>query len=510
MNKRIIFTWIFFVILGLRAYAQPKLTLAQQQEDFTIFRTGMQEMHAGVFWFITPERYQAMCDSVYRSLTDQADTEQFYLKVRYCLAALGHGHSNVFMTNQEKGINYKMSCLPKSRKHLPLVLSYLGERLFVMQNCGRNPKITNGSEIVRINGKPVKELSREFCQYAFANGRNTTFKYQMLGTYFQFHYCLQMLYPADKYELEIIPYGAAKKVKVAVETELPQTMADNYQRQTGKAMDTWGPLLEYKLLDPATQLGYLKLETFIPWRVNRGEVTFSTILEKLFLQIKNDGVAHLIVDVRDNEGGDDSWQLTTSYFRAMAQDQNGGLPYIQSDKFSQMKYIEMTDDNREILQTFAQNPYAIVDKMPDGRFKMKPEFTEHDTKAKPLMPNAYAGKVYLIQNGLTFSAGFAFATTLKELVQQDGGFIKVIGEDHGDDLDAGVASSGGDLDLVLPNSKIKVGVPVRSGGSGKPYQIPARQAQFVDYKVIPTIKDKMNGVDTEVEFVKQLIKKSSK
>ncbi|MEO6357806.1 MAG: hypothetical protein ABIU77_01070, partial [Ferruginibacter sp.] len=39
--------------------AQP-LTLAQQQEDFIIFKTSMQQMHAGVYWFITPERFNTL------------------------------------------------------------------------------------------------------------------------------------------------------------------------------------------------------------------------------------------------------------------------------------------------------------------------------------------------------------------------------------------------------------------------------------------------------------------
>lgn len=504
MNKFILLSMAFLLFLGLQnANAQQKLTLAQQQEDFTVFRTSMQEMHAGLNWFITPGGFNVLYDSVYTSLKDNEETEQFYLKVRYAMAALKHGHDGVNMTNAEGGINFKMNSLPKGRKHLPFVLRFLDKKLYIINNCSSNKSIPNGSQILSINGKSVTELSNEFCDYVFANGRNTTFKYQALGTYYQFQYLLQVLYPSDNYELEIIPFGKKTKAKVKVQTELPQNIANSYKEQTGKDIGAWDTFIEYKKLDEKLKLGYLKFETFSAYRVENDSVKFASLFEKMFAQIKKDGIDNLIVDVRNNEGGDDNWQLATSYFRAIPKDNNGGLSYVQSDKFTQLKYVEQTEQNKQLLMAFQYNPYALIDKLPDGRFKLKPEYTEHDTKEKPLMPNAYNGKVFLLQNGLTFSAGFAFAGKMKYLIQKDNGFIKIIGEDNGDDMEAGVGSGGWSLNVLLPNSKIKVTVPVTGGGTDKPYTIPT--VNFLDYKVIPTINDKLKGVDTEIEFVKKMI-----
>ncbi len=504
MNRYVFVTITLLFLSGTnKSFAQNGLSLKQQQDDFKVFRTSMQEMHAGLNWFITPKRFDTICDSVDNSLTNDTQTEQFYLKVRYCMAALKHGHDGVNMTNNEGGINYKMYTLPKSRKHLPFVLNYLGEKLYIINNCSSNKQVINGSEILSINGISVKELSKEFCQYVFANGRNTSFKYQVLGFYFQFQYLLQTLHPSDTYTIEIIPYNKLKKVKVQVQTELPQTIADTYLSQTGKSINYWGKLIEYKQLDPKLKLGYLKFETFLSFRVENDSVKFASLFEKLFTEIKKDGIENLIVDIRNNEGGDDNWQIATSYFRAIPPDSNAGLAYLQSDKFTQIKYVEQTQDNKQLLTAFQSNPYALIDKLPDGRFKLKPQYTEHDTKGRALMQNAYKGKVYLLQNGLTFSAGFAFAGKMKYLIQKDGGFIKVIGEDNGDDMDAGVGSGGWSLDLILPNSKVKLNIPVTGGGDDIPYSIPI--VKFLDYKVIPTISDKLNGIDTEVEFVKKMI-----
>ena len=340
-------------------------------------------------------------------------------------------------------------------------------------------------------------------QYVFANGRNTTFKYKMLGFYFQLHYLYQILYPTETtYKLGIIPYKSNKKIEVLTDAELPQTIADRYKEQTGKSINSWDTLFSYKVLDKAKGIGYCKMETFSTQRYDTDSIKLLNVLKKMFVQIKADKIKSLVVDVRNNEGGDDSWQTAISYFREIEENKEGGLPYLQSDKFTQIQYIIQNDENRQLLQAFQYNPFALIDKTPDGRFKLKPKYTEHDTKAKPLMPNAFKGDVYLLQNGLTFSAGFAFAGTLKNKIKKSNGFIKVIGEDNGDDMDAGVGSGGWGVELLLPNSKVKLNIPITGSGE-KAYTIPP--VHFLDYKVIPTIADKLNGVDTELEFTKKII-----
>lgn len=497
---------VFSIMLFTFNYtsAQQKLTLAEQQEDFRIFKTSMQEMHAGVYWFITPKRLNVLYDSVYATLSDNEDAEQFYMKIRFCMASLKHGHDGVEWTKCEPGINYKMNAMPANRKHLPFVMQYLGDKLYILNNCSSNRKIANGSQIISINGKSISSLNNQMLQYVFANGRNTTYKYKMLGFYFQFHYLYQVLYPEETiYNLTIIPYKSKSKAYVTAKAETPQTIAERYQQQTGKSINAWGKLIDYKLLDKEKGIGYCKLETFSTGRFDNDSVKLEWELKKVFATVKKDSIKRLIVDIRDNEGGDDIWQTAITYFREIAENKSGGLAYLQSDKFTYLKYLIKNDDNRELLHTFEYSPYALIDKTPDGRFRLKPQYTEHDTKAKPLMPDAFNGDIYLLQNGLTFSAGFAFAGTLKEKINKSHGFIKVIGEDNGDDMDAGVGSGGWSVELLLPNSKVKLNIPITGGGE-KAYAI--TPVHFLDYKVIPSIDDKLNGVDTELEFAKKLIR----
>jgi Peptidase family S41 len=507
--KKITLILLSMLLFAFVSDAQKTLTLAQQQEDFKIFKTGIQEMHAGLYWFITPKRFAVVYDSVYNTLKENTGVEEYYMKLRYCMAMLHHGHGSIDMTEKEGGVNYRMGSLPKTGKYLPFVLKYLNKRLFVTNNCSSNEQITNGSEILAINGEPVSKITAQLMSYVFANGRNVTFKYAMLDEYFQFHYLYQVLHPdADKYQLDIIPFKSKKKVTVMADAALPGLIADTYKEQTGKKISDYSNLVYYKLLDDKTKTGYLRFGSFSTYLVEDSVTKFPALLEKMFGAIKEQGIQNLIIDVRNNEGGDDTWQTAVTYFRKIEKDTNAGLAYMQSDKFTQAKYIARNNQNSMLLTAFEKNPYALIDKTADGRFKLKPQYTTHDTKEKPLKEKAYNGKIYLLQNGLTFSAGFAFAGKLKDLYKQDGGFIKVVGEDNGDDMDAGVGSGGWSLDLLLPNSKIKVNIPITGGGLDKPYS--GKPVNFLDYKVIPAIAEKINGIDAEVEFVKKLISTETK
>lgn len=491
-----------FVTINKISQAQQTLTLKQQQEDFEIFKTSMHEMHAGVYWFVTAERFNKLYDSVYATLKEGEATEQFYLKIRYCMAALKHGHDGVDYKG-EPGIAYRINSLHKSSRYLPFALQFLGKRLYIINNCSSNKTIPNGSEILSINGKPAEEITGNLKQYIFANGNNETYRYAQLGEYYQFHYLYQMLYGnPSSYTIEIFPFNQKKRKTVKVDAVLPQTIAEEYKKQNGKGINDWGKLIEYRLLDAKQKTGYLKLETFSSYRIRQGGEKIDSVIASKFLQIKNEGIKNLIVDIRNNEGGDDSWMETISYFKAIPPNDGEGLPYLQSDKFTYIKNIVQTEENKQLLQAFEYSPYELIVKTSEGRFKLKPQYTEHDTRGRELQKNAFPGKVYLLQNGLTFSAGFAFAGKLNYLMDKDGSYLKVIGEENGDDDQAGVGSGGWSVDLLLPNSKLVLHVPV-TGGGDKPY---AKKLPVVlDYKVIPSISDKIKRIDTEVAFAKKII-----
>ncbi len=67
-------------------------------------------------------------------------------------------------------------------------------------------------------------------------------------------------------------------------------------------------------------------------------------------------------------------------------------------------------------------------------------------------------------------------------------------------------TSGTSLELTLPNTKLKIDIPilkfvldVKKGESGR--------GIIPNYKIEPTFKEFINGYDTELEYAKKLINK---
>ena len=508
MKKFIVVFISLICILGQSVSAQnmqpPKtLTLAQQQEDFKIFRGSLEEIHVGLNWFITKKELGDLFDKTYNSLAENASTEDYYLKLRLIMASLRHGHNGINLP-QEDGVNYRLALLSKSKNFLPLTIRILNNRVFVAVNESSNEKLMTGSEILSINGEPVREIIEKQLPLMFANGQNVSFKIGNLENYYQFHYLYNLMNPGiERFKLEAIPYNSKKKQTFEVEGELPQTISERFEKITGKNISKYINLLQYRVVDEKNKIAYLKIGTFYKGLAEN----YEQFLDKTFTEIKQAGINHLIVDVRQNEGGGGGfWQKAYVYTTGNSLVEGNGLLSVKGDKFSYFKYVE--NPSLELM-AFANNPYAIIDKTDDGRFRLKPQFkSQEDAVEYPAPPNAYSGKLYVLTDGLTFSAGIAYITSVNYHLRQQNRFVKFIGDEPGDDLKSGVGSGGASAELRLPNSKISVRIPLLGGGD-VPYSMKPN-SPIPDYKVIPTAKDLVNGTDAELNFTVDLIKKKFK
>ncbi len=242
--------------------------------------------------------------------------------------------------------------------------------------------------------------------------------------------------------------------------------------------------LPLRLAYPADSIAVLTIESFY---VDENVQKFYPFIDSAFNDIKNKKISNLIIDVRNNEGGEEDWggylysYLTDKkfvYYKKLTLTKKGGYGF---EKYAEMppqldyihKFIKEKDD--EIL--FTGQKYLYVQEPHKNRFK---------------------GNVYMLINGLSFSV----TTELASVVHNNKRAI-FVGEESGG---AYYGNNSGVFAIVtLPNTKLTIGIPLvgfYSNVSGYPYK---SRGVIPDYKVTSTVYDILNKKDVVMEKTLRII-----
>lgn len=155
------------------------------------------------------------------------------------------------------------------------------------------------------------------------------------------------------------------------------------------------------------------------------EGAFKTFTRQAFTRIRAAGVTTLIIDVRENTGGDDSmWK-------------EGILPYIADKPFRNgSSYL------KKVIAGRASGSERVGDVVAGfGDTWVQPDLTD---------PLHFSGKTYVLVGRLTYSSAILFSN-----VVQDFGFAKLAGAGGY----ARTRQTGGVQNVVLPNTGLQVSVP---------------------------------------------------
>lgn len=193
---------------------------------------------------------------------------------------------------------------------------------------------------------------------------------------------------------------------------------------------------------------------------------FESFIDATFAQLKTDGVSKLVIDIRDNPGGNTD---TVSYLAS----------YIANKPFRLVSSLQekLNHENR-------------------GWFNYKGEVGEMLTEqwdewVQPIdSENRFSGEVFLLIGPITYSAAIVLATGL-----QDHNFATLVGEETG-----GFANQTAQGNLFnLPNSQLRAYITtrllVRPSGSLE------RAPVMPDIKVEVTVESLVDGGDAALEYI---------
>jgi hypothetical protein len=455
------------------ASAQNSLSPDQLRSDFTLFRQALQEAHPGLYRYNSKAYMDSLFLITSERLTHEMTQQEFYQLLLPVVSQVKCGHTKLHPDN-----NWTDNYFYGQDKVFPYKLFFQGKKVYITDRFDNKMPEAKGLEVISINGTQMTEIIDKLLSGFFSDRRNTTFKYIEMSQYFSAYYA-NLFEAPDSFSI-ICQKGNDKAIiKVPA---ISRTIIDAYEKHQASLKPVKTP---YSLEFSSDKVALLTVSSFWMDSKDKG---YKKFLKESFAKIHDRGIQNLIIDVRDNEGGQDArgaWLLS----------------YLMDKKFRYYDRLEATTHKKYSFAKEARLPrfYGIM-RMMISRTDSGTLLWKHNRNLKVQKPQrkSYAGKTYILINGASFSVTSEFAAVAHYLKR-----ATFIGEETGGGYYGN--NSGAFVIVTLPNSRLNIGIPMLAyytAVKDYPYH---DHGVIPDYEVKPDIQDILIDKDVALEFTKQLI-----
>jgi C-terminal processing protease CtpA/Prc len=392
------------------------------KEDFKLFRRSLEEGHPAIYRYTIKETLNHLFDSVYNLLLKPKTELEFYQLLTPLVAGIRCGHTRALLSTDHYKFNDHRAF------YFPLQIQVAGGKLLIASDDPKMDSLKGGDEILSINGEPVEKLLETVYASLPVDGHVRTAREEIAERHFA---RLYNIHRGNKEQFFLTVRNGRGRIseKSVSGTSFDQVTAQQQDSSHANA---------YSIIKDGIAL--LKISTF----ADNNRHAFKTWIDKSFDDMAKNKVSNLIIDLRDNSGGRDDYALYAYSF--IARDKFAYHKTLQSAT-SNFSFINFTDQDSSFNRTIGE----IVQRDSSGRFLLRrshPTLGIHERSIEN-----FTGNVSFLINGNTFSAAADFASIARHY--QRGIFI---GEETG-----GAAignTSNGELTLTLPNTHIRILIPL--------------------------------------------------
>jgi hypothetical protein len=462
-------------------------------QDIDILYAAWSTLHPGLNRYVSPIGLNKYFKDLKEYCSQERTKKEFYLALAQLSEKVKCSHTFLNPTNlDEEG---KLNYLPKAV--IPLLFSLDDKRrIIITENLSDDKTITRGDEIISINGIKSKTIIDSLLKVSRSDGLHAIDKklsninetsdeinsYSLFDIFFPLYFG-----ETPTFELEISSFLLKRTYKSTITLyDLKQRM-EIYKNKFGE-VPTGRNLWEHKNVNANTD--YMKFGTFAFWN---DEFDTKKFIDSVFhLVIANKKIKNLIIDIRNNEGGDNSGDYILSYITKKAIVCNSAV-----DRY--YKYLSIPNSLKRYLDTW--DPSFKEDKEPNQFIQTSSGLYKFKSKAESCLDiipqkQVFSGKVFLITNAKNSSAGFEMARTFKT-----NNLGTVIGETTGGSQQG--INGGEFFFLNLPNSGIEIDVPLI-------FQSPKEQKPDEGIKpdiiIKTTQKDIYQQTDTQLKYILKRLK----
>jgi hypothetical protein len=412
-------------------FEMDDLTKEDYLSDMKLMKEIIETQHPDAFRFQSKQQW----DSNFKDIFKNIEKTPTYLEFLNNIPIINDGHLSV-TTAEEFYIHYTKDKL----KYFPIPLILLDNRLFVNIKCGEIPFL---SEITAINKKPTAVVIEDISSHMQGEGGIKTGIEDEISNSFSLSYSLYVEPYADAFDIEYKEPASQNSKKISLKSA-------NFYEINYRSDQKISPVnkaeirgsIDYQFYKKELT-GKLTVNTF-----NLSERTAYQSFSDFFRRINKEGYKNVIIDIRNNGGGDPKMAAILYSFIAKGNFENKFNYKAKSTKFSHTDALVGSDGSRlneadiEEYENFLYQRFNLK----DGSYIGNERLTEGVLESFPPDKDAFLGNVYVVTSGITYSAAVYFAKLI-----QDNKRGVIIGKETGGN--ANNTFAGYFLNYKLPKTK---------------------------------------------------------
>lgn len=372
------FSAIFcFPLAAQHPYYEKTYPPDQLKADLKAYQKTLETVHGGLYWYSPKVRMDALFEETMLGINQPMTERDFYTKVAAITAAINCGHTGTIAS-------------PRSRKTLnkkfPLEFQYLENQVFLTEDYTTG---TQPYKVVKsINQVAINTIINQIAALRGTDGFIKSPAPLIVNNSGFFSYWFHLIYPDSSYEIELTDGQILQRTAISPEalTEFKQQENSSYQ------------FLKDSILI-ADKTAILTINSFDKDELKSGPTAYKKYLGQFFKTIKQQGIKHLIIDLRENGGGEDNY--ASLLYRYLT---NQAFIYYESMECKPVPYSDLS--SQVYLPTEVKNGLlrSIFIKQKQGRYFVKPTFRTKGLRKQNPKKDHFSGDLYFLISGKSYSA----------------------------------------------------------------------------------------------------------
>jgi hypothetical protein len=499
-----------------RHLCTPK-SVKMLRSDVDFVHHKLEKLHPSLYRYISKQELDRKFDSLKTAITSPMTSNEFFFRISPVVASVRQGHARVFpltrrLTSQEMIKARKNGASPVMKLHL----GWVDRRLYLLKTTASDSTLKPGSEILSLDSITPQQLFAKYVPTFASDGFNTTFHDRLFNKKFASYFYYEKGV-RDSVLCKVSDGGVVRSVwlkfpgvqkkkqgpissPLSDEEKVRKRMFDRRKKVQGYDVLTGQFSKNLSFSGADSSIAVLAIKDFVKGKYKR-------FYADSFRKIDSIQPRVLVLDIRDNTGGNLS-DIQCLYSYLAEKDFRFVKPAAVASKTSLWHddYFNASSPFQFALRILGTpgwlfyNTFTtlITHKQADGRyyFYYPPIWQKHPKS------NRFKGKVYVLINGCSFSASSIISANLK-----GSGRAMFVGEETGGAYNGCVA---GEMpSFTLPGSKLKMSFGLLEVAT--PYTVaPDGRGVMPDVEIVPTLNDRLQGVDPELQWVIDNVDKQGK